>query len=184
MMSDRKNAAAPYKAPTRREMITGAAMTFGSLAAGSRLWGKPQQQSMQEKAGSAANQTRTSLHQEAEFKASAQRVYGVFLDSKQFAACTGMPAEIDPKAGGAFSMFGGLIVGRNVELVANERIVQAWRPTHWDPGVYSIARFEFKPRDSGTVVVLDHTGFPEGEYEHLDWGWHNHYWDALTKYLA
>jgi activator of HSP90 ATPase len=183
-MRERENSATPRVSPTRRQMIASAAMAFGSLVAGSELWAKAQQQSMQQKPSSAANATRTSLHQEAEFKASPQRVYEVFLDSKQFAACTGMPAEIDPKAGGAFSMFGGLIVGRNVELVPNERIVQAWRPTHWDPGVYSIARFEFKAQDGGTLIVLDHTGFPEGEYDHLDWGWHNHYWDNLKKYLA
>jgi activator of HSP90 ATPase len=183
-MSDRKSTTAPRESPTRRQMIASAAIVFGGLAAGSKLWGKSQQQSMQEKPSSGANPTRTSLHQEAEFKRSLQRVYEVFLDSKQFAACTGMPAEIDPKAGGAFSMFGGLIIGRNVELVPNVRIVQAWRPTHWGPGVYSIVRFEFKLQDSGTVIVLDHTGFPEGEYDDLDWGWHNHYWDTLKKYLA
>ena len=137
--------------PTRRQLIVGVGVAFGSVATSAELWAKAQQQSMQQKPSSAANATRTSLHQrEREFKASPQRVYEVFLDSKQFAACTGMPAEIDPKAGGAFSMFGGLIVGRNVELVPNERIVQAWRPTHWDPGVYSIARFEFKPQNNGT----------------------------------
>lgn len=183
-MTERQDMVTPRNISTRRHMIASVAVAFGSLAAGSKLWARGPQQAMQEKPGAAANQTRTSLHQEAEFKASPQRVYEVFLDSKQFAACTGMPAEIDPKAGGAFSMFGGMIVGRNVELVPYERIVQAWRPTHWAAGVYSIVRFEFKPQDSVTVVVLDHTGFPEGEYDHLDWGWHNHYWDTLKKYLA
>ena len=52
------------------------------------------------------------------------------LSSKEFVRrFSGMPAEIDPKVGGAFSMFGGLIVdGVTVELVADKRIVQAWRP--------------------------------------------------------
>ena len=76
-----------------------------------------------------------------------------------------MPATIDATAGGAFSTFGGLIEGRNIELIPNQRIVQAWRPTHWDPGVYSIVRFELKPKGSETTVVLDHTGFPEGEFD-------------------
>ena len=159
-MSERENSATLRRSPTRRQMIASAAMAFGSLAAGSELWAKAQQQGMQQKPSSAANQMRTSLHQEAEFKAGPQRVYDVFLDSKQFAACTGMPAEIDPKAGGAFSMFGGMIVGRNVELVPNERIVQAWRPTHWDPGVYSIVRFEFKPQESGTLHRFGPHGIP------------------------
>jgi uncharacterized protein YndB with AHSA1/START domain len=96
-----------------------------------------------------------------------QRIYEILRNSKQFAAFTGMPSNIDPAAGGAFSMFGGVIVGRNIELIPNQRIVQAWRPTHWDPGVYSIVKFELKPQGSGTLLILDHSGFPEGEYDHL-----------------
>jgi activator of HSP90 ATPase len=108
----------------------------------------------------------------------------VLLDSKQFAACTGMPAEIDPKVGGALTMFGGLILGRNVELVPNQRVVQAWRPASWDPGVYSMVKFELKGQAAGTRVVLDHTGFPEGSFRHLDAGWYSHYWEPLRKFLA
>ena len=89
---------------------------------------------MKEAPSTAANKARTFLHQEVDFKASPQRIYEIFLDSKQFAACTGMPATIDATAGGAFSTFGGLIEGRNIELIPNQRIVQAWRPTQLGPG--------------------------------------------------
>jgi activator of HSP90 ATPase len=173
----------PTPIPTRRQMIAGVAMALGTLAAGSKVWATTPQQ-MQEAPSTAANRSRTSLHQELDFKASPQRLYEVLLDSRQFAACTAMPAEIDPKAGGALSMFGGLIVGRNVELLPNQRIVQAWRPTHWDPGVYSIVRFELKSKGAETTIALDHTGFPEGEFDHLDPGWKLRYWDPLKKYLA
>jgi len=169
---------------TRRQMIASAAVAIGGLAASSAIWGQTQQPTMAETPSTSANQTRTSLHQEIEFKASPERVYGVLLDSKQFAAVTGMAATIDPTAGGAFNMFGGLIVGRNVELIPAQRIVQAWRPTHWDPGVYSIVRFELKQQGAGTLLVLDHTGFPEGEFDHLEAGWPPRYWDPLKKYLA
>jgi activator of HSP90 ATPase len=171
-------------APTRRQLITGVATAFGGLALSSMVWGKTQPQQMQEAPSTAANQARTSLHQEVDFKAGSQRIYEVLLDAKQFAAFTGMPAEIDPKVGGAFSTFGGLIVGRNVELVANQRIVQAWRPTHWDAGTYSIVKFELKSQSSGTTVVLDHTGFPKGEFDHLNSGWPLRYWDPLKKFLV
>jgi activator of HSP90 ATPase len=170
--------------PTRRQLVYGIAIGFGTLIAGSEVWGKPQQQAMKELPGAAANQKRTSLHREAEFHASPQRIYEVLLDSKQFAACTGMPAEIDSKEGGGFSMFGGQIVGRNVELVPNQRIVQAWRPAHWDPGIYSIVRFELKPQGSETLLILDHTGFPEGDFDHLSSGWQNHYLEPLKKFLG
>ncbi len=171
-------------AVTRRRILSGMVIALGSLAPGLEGWTSPQQQAMKQTPSTTANQSRTSLHQEIDFRATPQRIYEILLDAKQFAAFTGMPAEIDPKAGGGFTMFGGLIVGRNVELVSNGRIVQAWRPTHWDPGVYSIVKFALKSGSSGTKLILDHTGFPEGEYDHLEAGWKDHYWERLTKYLA
>src|SRR5579862_5295377 len=184
MTNERSNDGTLKNLTTRRQVIAGVATAFGAIAVGSKVWAETQQQSMKETQSSAANEKRTSFHLETEYKASSERIYNVLLDSKQFAALTGLPAEIDPKAGGAFSMFGGMIVGRNVELVSNQRIVQAWRPTHWDSGVYSIVKFELKSEGPETVLVLDHTGFPEGEYDHLEWGWHNHYIDPLKKLLA
>ena len=176
----------PQGASTRREMIAGvAAAALCGLAVGTNVWARAgQQQNPKEAPSTAANQARTSLHQEIELKAPPQRIYEIILDSKQFAAFTGMPATIDPAAGGAFSMFGGMIVGRNVELIPSQRIVQAWRPTHWDPGVYSVVKFELKPQGSGTMLILDHTGFPEGEYDSLFKGWGLRYWDPLKKYLG
>src|SRR5271169_6913375 len=106
------NPAELFHSSTRRQAIAGIGIMFGSLAAGPKVWGRTQSQTMKEAPGTAANRLRTSLHQEVDFKASPQRIYEALLDSKQFAACTGMSAEIDPKAGGAFTTFGGLIVGR------------------------------------------------------------------------
>ncbi|MGD0628320.1 MAG: SRPBCC family protein [Terracidiphilus sp.] len=165
--------------PTRRRALT----TFAGTLAAATLT-QAQQPAMVDKPATAANKDRTAIHYEIDFKASPQRLYEAILDQKQFAAFTGMPATIDPTPGGAFSQFSGMIVGRNIELVPNQRIVQAWRPTHWDPGIYSITRFVFNPRGTETMLVFDHTGFPAGEYDHLDWGWHNHYWDPLKKFLA
>ncbi len=163
---------------SRRQAIAGAiAIAAMPLARG-------QQPSMVEKPSTGANQARTSIHYDLEFKPSPQQLYEAILDQKQFAAITGRPATIDPTAGGAFSMFGGLIVGRNIELVDGKRIVQAWRPTHWEPGVYSVVHFELKPRGAETALIFDHTGFPAGEYDSLDTGWQGHYWEPIRKYFA
>jgi hypothetical protein len=184
IMTDTNSPSIALHTRTRRQAIVGAALTLLSLSRGSMLWGSTQQSSMKEAPPTGANQKRTSLHQEIDFKTSPQRIYEALLDAKQFAALTTMSAEIDPKAGGAFSTFGGLIVGRNVELILNQRIVQAWRPTHWDSGIYSIAKFELKPRAAEATIILDHTGFPEGEYDSLNSGWKARYWDPLKKFLA
>jgi len=168
----------------RRTFIANLGLAFAGLMAGSGLQVAAAQQPMGETPARESNRDSTSLHQDVDFAAPASRIEGALLDEKQFAAFTGLPATIDPHAGGAFSMFGGLIVGRNVELLRDQRIVQAWRPTHWDPGVYSIVRFEFRTHGAGTTVVLDHTGFPAGQYDHLKAGWQARYWGPLKKFLA
>jgi activator of HSP90 ATPase len=136
-------------------------------------------------------------HQKVVFKASPNRVYGALTDAQQFNKVTQFSAavrsgmsldnkatEISREAGGTFSLFGGYIVGRNIELVPAERIVQAWRAANWDPGVYSIAKFELSQHGSGTQLVFVHTGFPEGQAQHLTEGWKGNYWEPLEKYLA
>jgi len=169
-------------APTRRHALTAIAAAFTSTVV--RAQAPSQQPSENQTPFTSANATRTSIHYDIDFKAAPQRLYQAILDQKQFAAFTSRPATIDATAGGAFTQFGGLIEGRNIELIANQRIVQAWRPTHWDAGVYSIVHFEFKPRGAGSTLAFDHTGFPAGEYDHLDWGWNHHYWDPLKAFLV
>ncbi len=131
-----------------------------------------------------------TIHQEVDFKASPEQVYEALLDTKQFCEFSVLAgefsaksAQIDRTVGGAFTLFDGHIVGRNVELVPNQRIVQAWRVVDWPAGVYSIVKFELKPQGSGTHLVFDHTGFPENWRDHLAVGWQSHYWDLLTKYF-
>ena len=124
-----------------------------------------------------------TIHQEVDFNVSPERVYEALLDAKQFTEFSGRPAEINREVGGAFSLFKGHIIGRNVELVPNQRIVQAWRVVTWPEGAYSIARFELKPQGSGTRLVLDHIGFPEGLHDHLAQGWEENYWSLLKKYF-
>jgi activator of HSP90 ATPase len=167
---------------TRRHLLTASALALGGLAAGPRSLAAADPQ--EPAAGIVGNGARTSLHQEIELHAVPQSVYAALLDAKQFAAFSGMPAEIDPREGGAFRFFGGQIVGRNIELAPAARIVQAWRPAHWKPGIFSLANFQFHPSNAGTTVVLDHTSFPAGDYDSLFSGWFEHYWEPLKKYFA
>ncbi len=93
------------------------------------------------------------------------------------------------EAGGAFSCFGGVITGRNVELLPDRRIVQAWRVAMWPEGLYSIVKVELRPQGTETRLTLDHVGFPEEMRAHLngedpEGGWHRQYWEPLKKYLA
>ena len=129
-----------------------------------------------------------AIHQEVVFKAAPDRVYKALTDPGQFSKITefsmpGATAHISGQVGGAFSLFAGHITGRHIELVPNQRIVQAWRDDGWAPGVYSIAKFELHDSGSGTRLVFDHTGFPQGSAAHLAIGWKSHYWEPMGKYL-
>jgi activator of HSP90 ATPase len=174
----------PIELRARRRFIGGAVLAIGALNAQTLRAQNSTQQAAPAAPATGAACRRTSLHQAINFQTSPERVYEALLDSRQFSAFSGNPAQIDRAVGGAFSMFGGMIVGRNIELVPNVRIVQAWRPADWAAGLYSVVKFELLKRGSQTQVVLDHTGFPEGGFEHLNAGWKNHYWDPLAKYLA
>ncbi len=191
MMSDGTNLEVRANGPTRRQAIVGVAMAFGGLTLGStKAWAGVDEE---------ISHTAESIHQEAVFKASRKRVYEALTDTKQFNKVielsgvmkSGMlspgadkPTKISSEVGGAFVLFGGYITGRHVELVPNERIVQAWRTGGWASGVYSIAKFELVEQGSGTTIVFDHTGFPKGDAEHLASGWKVHYWEPLDKLLA
>lgn len=129
------------------------------------------------------------IHQEVRIKASRDRVYRALTDAKQFGEVTelsyhAVATEISPEVGGTFSLFGGVIVGRHIEMLPGERLVQAWRENSWEPGAYSIVSFQLVQAGSDTKIVFDHRGFPQGKGEHLAIGWHSHYWQPLQKYLA
>ena len=164
-------------AQSRRKVITGSVFSLLAIA---RAEGQET-----ESAKTKTIITVKAIRHEVDFQAGPQRIYEALLDSKQFKAFSGgLAAEIDREVGGSFSLFAGNIVGRNVELIPARRIVQAWRPTSWPEGIYSIAKFELRKQGSGTKVVFDHTGFPADLAEHLESGWHDHYWKPLRSYLG
>ena len=188
-ISERRNPNATANSPTRRQVIAGIAATFGGLALGlTKVRGAIAEE---------ISRTAESIHQENVFNGRRNRVYEALTDAKQFNEITKIvaakepaisleksPTVISPEVGGAFSLFGGIIIGRHVELVPNTRIVQAWRVAYWTPGIYSIAKFELVEQGTGTKIVFDHTGFPRGDAEHLASGWKAHYWEPLAKFLA
>ena len=135
----------------------------------------------------------SAIHQEIFFNASPKRIYDALTTPAQFDAIVHFisdikladkASQISPDAGGAFLLFGGYIMGRHIELVPNMRLVQAWRTASWGSGLYSVVTFELIDHGKGTQLIFDKKGFPESEGEHLNQGWHSHYWEPLDKYLS
>jgi len=181
-----------FKCPpavARRHILFGGTLALGSLVLSAN--------STQARAREEISHNAEAIHDEVVFKATRKRVYEALTDGAQFhkvvllskAATTGMvpiksPAEISRDAGGTFALFGGYVTGRNIELIPGERIVQAWRNGSWNPGIYSIVKFELTEDAAGTKLIFDHTGFPIGDAQHLAEGWKSNYWEPLAKFLA
>ena len=171
---------------TRRQWLSGLVVTAGAFAFASESWAD---------SPNGLSHNAEAIHQEVVFKANPQRIYEALTDSKQFqeiqllsGTVDGIdlrahPAQISRELGGSFSLFGDYIVGRQLELVPNQRLVQAWREISWEPGIFSVVRFQLKAQGTGTHLIFDHTGFPAGAGEHLAIGWKAHYWEPLEQYL-
>lgn len=113
-----------------------------------------------------------------------ERLFDALTNAEQFAELTGAPAEMAPESGAQFSYFDGMITGQTIEILPSQRLVQAWRVGNWEPGIYSIVKFEFeKVSETATKLTFDHTGYPEEHKAHLDQGWHDRYWEPLKSYL-
>jgi activator of HSP90 ATPase len=111
-------------------------------------------------------------------------LYELFMDSAKHTAATGMPAKVSSKVGGKWSAFGGMILGKNLALVPNRMIVQAWRSSAWkngDPDSILVVRFE-KTR-GGATAHLSHVGVPPYDHKGVTQGWTNYYWKPWKKYL-
>jgi activator of HSP90 ATPase len=186
---------------TRRQVLTAGALVSGALV----LRDMPADANEARSSDSVSNSnldatgishTADAIHQEPEFAASAARVYAALLDPRQFDRIVEFSgvmqamhlqkaaSRIEPHAGGSFALFGGYITGRQLELVRNKRIVQAWRAASWDEGIHSIARFELQTRDAVCRIVFDHTGIPSDDAKSLAEGWQSHYWEPLRKVLS
>lgn len=124
-----------------------------------------------------------TIKQKVKFKAAPHAVYEALMDGKQHAAFSGEDAKISRKTGGKFTAYGDYIEGENLELVADETIVQKWRATDWPKGHYSIATFRLKPLKGGTELVFTQTNIPEDDAKGIAQGWIDYYWEPMKIFL-
>ncbi len=187
----------PRYRPSRRAFITYIATLCATGGASTRARSAPDPGAAVQQDADGLSRSSEAIHQEIPFKASAHRIYAALTSDKEFDALTRLsdgaellkapgakPTAISPVAGGPFTLFGGYIIGRSLELVPDQRLVQAWRVGSWAPGVYSVVSFELVKTGDDCRVVFDHRAFPQGQGAHLARGWHEHYWEPIARHLV
>lgn len=132
----------------------------------------------------AVDETRTVAH-EVTLNASPQEVFEALMDPTKHSRFTGARAQIEGKPCGEFSLYGGEITGKTLELEPHRLIVQAWRAGNWPRGHYSQVTFLLEPLDNGrqTQLSLTQTGVPAEKFEDINQGWKKYYWSKMAAYF-
>jgi activator of HSP90 ATPase len=121
----------------------------------------------------------------ASLPAAAERLFDMYLDAQTHAAFTGAPVTIEPKAGGAFEAFGGMLTGRMLHILPKRLIVQAWRSCNWPADAMdSTLVISFWPECEGGRIELVHVNVPESDFAGVSHGWEKYYWTPWRDYLS
>jgi activator of HSP90 ATPase len=120
-----------------------------------------------------------------ELPASPRAVYEAWLSSAGHSAMTGAKAKASKKVGAAYSAWDGYIVGRNLALEPDRRIVQSWRTTEFaDDDPDSTVTVALTPLGAGTRLTLRHAGVPDGQTAYENEGWREFYFEPMQAYFA
>jgi activator of HSP90 ATPase len=120
----------------------------------------------------------------ATIPAAPKAVYDAWLSSKSHAAMTGSAAKVTAREGGRFTAWDGYITGRNLKLVPERRIVQAWRTTEFASGDEdSQIDVLLEKAPGGTKLTLRHINIPKGQSDYKS-GWKECYFEPMKAYFA
>ncbi len=137
----------------------------------------------------------------ATFNSSADKIYKAWLSTQGHTLMTGSPAKVDGTVNGKFSAWDGYIWGTFLELIENEKIVQAWRTSEFpenaqDSHVEIMLEGEISSlrQAQGTAkgerglatmrLTLIHTNIPAGQAESYKTGWEDFYFKPMREYFG
>jgi len=124
-----------------------------------------------------------TIDQSVTFNASAHEIYEMLMDPQKHSEFTGAPAEISREIGGEFSIIDGGLSGKTLDLIADKKIVQAWRAADWPEGHYSTAIFLMEESDGQTKLSFVQAGVPSDMFDSINDGWRTYYWEPIAKAL-
>jgi activator of HSP90 ATPase len=114
-----------------------------------------------------------------------ERLFDMYLDPAEHGAFTGQPVTIEPRAGAAFSAFGGIIRGTILHLEPKRQIVQTWRSMHFpNDAIDSILVLTFWAENGGGRIELNHINVADEDFAGVSQGWEKYYWTPWRTYFT
>ena len=95
---------------------------------------------------------------------------------------TGDETEMSTEPGSEFSLWGGSIVGKNLEFEPDKKIVQQWY-FEGEPEMSIVTIKLHEGKNNSTSIELRHTNIPDKEYDDFAAGWDEYYFGPLAEFF-
>ncbi len=113
--------------------------------------------------------------------ASPEEVYAALTTEATIMLWTGDAATFIAEPNTEFSMWDGSIVGKNLEFVPGQKLVQQWYFGE-EQAEPSIVTIKLHAQKNVTSLELKHTNIPDEDYEDIVDGWNNSYMLDLMEF--
>ncbi|HET7006289.1 MAG TPA: SRPBCC domain-containing protein [Candidatus Binatia bacterium] len=121
----------------------------------------------------------------ASLPAPPDRLFDMYLDAAEHAAMTGLPVIIEPRTGGVFRAFDGMVSGTILHIQPKSLIVQTWRSVNWPlTAMDSVLTLSFWPAEDGGRIELVHCNVVDEDFAGVSQGWGKYYWTPWHAYLT
>ena len=121
----------------------------------------------------------------ASLPAAPDRLFDMYLDEVSHAAFTGLAVTIEPRAGGAFRAFDGMLSGTILHVEPKTLLVQTWRSVNWAlTDMDSVLILSFWPAADGARIEVVHVNVPDEDFAGVSQGWERYYWTPWRAYLT
>lgn len=109
-------------------------------------------------------------------------VYNALTNAATIQLWSGEEAEMSVEPGSEFSLWGGSIVGKNLEFVPDKKIIQEWYfGEQEEPSIVTIILHAAK---SGTSAELRHSNIPDEDFENIKEGWDENYFGSIIDFYT
>lgn len=121
------------------------------------------------------------IKQTYKIKAPVKIVWQALVNPKKIKDWGAGPAKMSGRPGAKFSLWGGSIWGKNIEVKPEKKLVQEWFAGKWPKP--SIVEIILSEKNGVTQIKLTHKDMPSSEIKDLTNSWRDYYFGPMKKYL-
>ena len=127
----------------------------------------------------------TTIVQHVFIQATPEQVFDAYVQPAVAASVIGGECTGDAQAGSDFTQWNGYILGKHLELVRGERVVQEWTTTEWPKGAPpSRVELQLSGTGGGTELTMTHSSVPSEQAEDYRQGWIDYYWTPMRAHFG